>query len=394
MTLIASTINHKMPFLISDLLWSSDQVENPTKLPTGHLDNQIYQTLNQQYKPAKLGQKMYFIKDNTCIVFAGLSQEIFIFLTVFRDTFKDVVELGAKQIHDFLQSYEIDRHFSDSAFFIINVEHVTRHAVTVNQFYCPRGTHTVEITNFVVQDGCWNTMDDAIFDTVSACGTGAEGFLNLIRQQVHFQSRYESGNFMRAIQTNAMLICRLLTIERVSLYTIKENWGAGFEAAYYNGERFEKLCDIAYIVNHSQFDEFGDIGLPIPMLVMYYKYIGDILYIVSIEVFKYTIQDAGRHTHFTSPVGEYAVTVFEIDGIDTNDINLYEFPEDFSFNTDKIAMAYSLITPANKIFNPATFNLGPEIQVKYKQKVSLEILIDTKIINDIRAACKQAYPNI
>ena len=83
-------------------------------------------------------------------------------------------------------------------------------------------------------------MHDPIFETVSACGSGTKGFLNIIKQVGELHTRFEKGDFMRAVQTNTTLISKLLALERVSLYTLKENWGGGFEAAYYNGAKFEK----------------------------------------------------------------------------------------------------------------------------------------------------------
>jgi hypothetical protein len=85
----------------------------------------------------------------------------------------------------------------------------------------------------------------------------AEGYLNTVNQDAIFYSQFEDRDFMKAVQTNATLIAKLLTLERDSLYTLKKNWGGGFEAAYYTRRKFEKIANIAYIICHSQFDDFG-----------------------------------------------------------------------------------------------------------------------------------------
>ncbi|MDP1762307.1 MAG: hypothetical protein Q8L07_00380 [Sediminibacterium sp.] len=63
MTLIASTLNHKMPIIISDLLWSGDHTPEPVRFPTNNFDPTPYLPEDQEAKPVKLGQKMYFIND-------------------------------------------------------------------------------------------------------------------------------------------------------------------------------------------------------------------------------------------------------------------------------------------------------------------------------------------
>lgn len=394
MTLIASTLNHNMPFLMSDLLWSSEYSNEPVKFPTNDFDPNPYLPADQEERPVKLGQKMYIIKDKTCIIFAGLNQEIRVFLTIIKETFQNYDKISMNDIHDFLKKYSLETNFKESAFFIIHIEDLPNGSINVGQFYCPNETNIVDPVAFNIKEGCWNIMYDPIYEQVSACGSGTEGYLNIIKQPIKFYSRFEDGNFMKAIQSSTMLISKLLTLERVSLYTIKENWGGGFEIAYYNGTKFEKLNKIAYIISHSQFDISGDIELPIPMMIMYYKYINDILYILALEVHKYIIHITETHIIFTSFVGEYSTTLFEVEGIDTENIDDYEMQSDFSFTTDKTAVGYSLLTKKNSIFNPAFFNLGPEVQVNFQQGKSIEVAIDKKINEDIRSMSKAAFPNL
>ena len=86
-------------------------------------------------------------------------------------------------------------------------------------------------------------------------------------------------------------------------------------------QNLKKINEIAYVVSHGQFDISGDIGLPIPMLIMYYKYVNDILYIVSLEVHKYLIQNVGPFITFKSVKGEFYTTIFEVEGIDLLNID-------------------------------------------------------------------------
>ena len=116
MTLIASTLNNNVPFLISDLLWSSENSNQRVRFPTNIFDPSPYLSFNQENKPVKLGQKMYFINDKVCIIFAGLSDEILNFLILIKYTFQEYDEITKEDIHRFLEKYQLNRNFKDSAF--------------------------------------------------------------------------------------------------------------------------------------------------------------------------------------------------------------------------------------------------------------------------------------
>ncbi|MDP4284790.1 MAG: hypothetical protein Q8891_10215 [Bacteroidota bacterium] len=394
MTLIASTLNHKMPFLISDLLWSSEYSTEHVRFPTNIFDPSPYLPSGQEDKPIKLGQKMYIIKDKVCIVFAGLSQEILFFLTLIKDAFKEKYEITKEDIHKFLQMYKLNRNFKDSAFFIIHIRNSTANSIEVTQFYSPSETNIVDPISFNVEDESWNIMYDDIYEQVFACGNGAKGFLNIVRQAGKLHTRFKQGDFRRAVQVNTILISKLLTLERISLYTLRENWGGGFETAYYNGEKFEKIDKIAYVISHGYFDNLGNIGLPVPRLIMYYKYLRDILYIVALEINQYTLQETERFSTFTSLSGGFNTTLYEVEGIDLDNIENYELPSDFSFFTDKISMGYSLITNKDVIFNPAFFNFGPALTITFQQGRSIEISILKDLSNKIRDTSKKIFPNL
>jgi hypothetical protein len=394
MTLIASTLNYKMPFLISDLVWSSEHSNVSTIFPTSINDPSPYLPTDQESKPVKLGQKMYIIKDKVCIVFAGLSDEILAFLTVFKDFFQSYPNISKDNIHDFLEGYKLDENYIESAFFITHVENLSNDSINVTQFYCPSEKNKVNPLKLNVKEESWNIMSDNIFETVSACGTGAEGFLNIVKQVGTLHTRFERGDFMLAVQTNMALISKILALERVAVYTLKKNWGGGFETAYYNGHRFEKMNEIAYVISHSKFNASGDIGLPIPMLIMYYKYVGDILYIVSIEVHKYSIQEIETFIIFTAFEGSFYTTIYEVEGIDVENIEDFEIPIDFSFTTNKIAMGYSLISPKNVIFNPAFFNIGPEMNITFQQNKMVEVKIDKRMTEEVRDKSKKSFENL
>ena len=378
MTLIASTLNFKMPFILSDILCTIEETSPET---------------GQNVKEIAFKQKMYFIKNKTCIVFAGESPEIFIFLTVFKDWFQHR-EITKENIDSFLQGYDLDKHFGESAFFITHIENLAKGRIFVNQFYYPRETNLVDRKEFVIKDGLWNIMEDPIYEEVSANGSGTSRFLNIVNESVKFESQYPEGDFLRTVQTNTSLIARLLALDLFSDYTSEDGWGGGFETAYYNGNKFEKIDDIAYLISHSQFDLSGDIGIPNPQIISYYKYRNDILYIVELRLRKPIIAETEIHFIFNYPFGEYSTTLFEVEGIDEENIYKHELPKDLSFTTDKIAVGYALITPKNCIYNPAFFNIGPEVSINFEQGNKIEIVVDKKIMENIKKISLEQFPRL
>ena len=81
---------------------------------------------------------------------------------------------------------------------------------------------------FIIRDGHWNIMEDPVYQQVSANGSGTENFLSFIKQNVKFKSNYPEGDLLRTFQTNSSLIARLLALDMVSGYTLKDGWGGGF----------------------------------------------------------------------------------------------------------------------------------------------------------------------
>lgn len=394
MSLDALTLNYGMPFIITDQLWSSEDVTVPAIIPGMHPGYETSLPEGKNLKPHGLAQKMFVVSDKICIVFCGASDEIRVFIDVFKSTFKPGEPISNDLIHQFLQAYKLEHNFQESAFFITYIQNKAAGGIIVNQFFYPNDTHTVDVKQFTVDETKWNILDEEVYEKTWACGSGAAGFLNLIQQPVTFDTRFPKSHFMRALQTNTALIAKLLCLQVTADYTVPDHWGGGFEAAYYDGKKFCKLDKIAYILCHSQFTPNGDLLLPIPRIIMYYRYVRNILYITTLEVHKYLIDETGPNITFTSEYGQYHQKVFEVPGIDVDNLDAIPMPTDFSFRTDMVAVGYSLVTPGNTIFNPAFFNLGPGVTVDFQQKKRLVVTFDKRLVEDVRRASRGRYPRL
>jgi hypothetical protein len=399
MTLIATTLNYKMPFLISDLL-GSDETDKPISLPTVGDRYVQYLSKDEADKPVRLVQKMY-ISRKICILFAGEGYEIIPFLLFVRDYFENI-EVTLEYIHACLKAYELHNNYPESAFVMLYFKDISPTQKIVNRFYWPGIEHTVDKEKFDYMEGAWNVIKEPLFEEVAACGTGAREFLDLVRVPVKFDSNFVEGDFRRALQANTGLIVKLMAKERTDLKSILSHWGGGFELAFYNGDTFEKIGDIAYVVFHGKFDAQGDIGTPIPMSIMYYRYVGEILYITALEVHHYIIEEMDTFLTFTSTAGKFHTRIFEVEPLDMEDINAFPFPEDFSFETNRISIGYSLLkehlatdgqTAEKQVdFYPSAYNEGWEISVTFKQRESLEVKLEKNLPGMVAEMCKERFP--
>src|ERR1700676_1056072 len=233
MTLIASTRNYKFPFLLSDILWTVQDEKRKV--------NKIIRSEEKQ--------KMYIINDTACIVFAGHSGEIGKFLRAIQDDFQDK-KITHNRLHKFLDGYKLDINFANSAFYITYFQNLKGTKKFVHQFYFPKEPHLVDRNHFTVKEGKWNVMQDDVLDEVSACASGAKEFLShILEEHLEMSSQSQKGDFLHALQANTVVISKELLRERTQDQDYMANnvdWGRGYEAAFYDGKKFNKVDDICY----------------------------------------------------------------------------------------------------------------------------------------------------
>jgi hypothetical protein len=376
MTLIASTLNYKRPFLLGDLLISSRGATKSKQLPTNTIDITQYLDTNSSLA-VDLHQKIYIINANVAIALAGIVSEMTAFLKEFtiRCSYYDPIDEAG--IRKFIEDYDFSNMFKHSAFFILLMK-PDGTMISVKQFWSPKEL--------------WKTTNSEIFEEVYACGTGADDFLHHTSEQQEFKASSEKGDILRAISANLGFIAKLLAVERVSLHTIKKNWGGGFETICFDGNSFIKIDEIAYVINYAQFDADGNLDLPFPQLVQYYKYYKDTLFIVAIEVTKWGRLENETEIVLTST--DCRVDVFPVPRLDLPIGSSIESPPTFSFMTHRLALGYALITKDNKIFAPSFFMESSNMKVTYEDRKYVELIIDKKMSDLMRSKAKEVYPNI
>jgi len=395
MSLIAFNNSHNMPFLFSDLLWSSAERPESIELPTNAFDLTPHLDIQLPYHPSALAQKMYIVKGKVCIEFAGYGNEIKEFLKEFTlrcKYFDDDVHID--RMHEFLDEYPFAEKFAHSKLCLVHVTYKPGDPkVHLRVFTVPKIAHQVTPDLLDIKSGVWNILQTDVYGTVYACASGTQRYLNLINQRMEMRTIAAKGSLDYAVEINCGLIAQLLTLERTSLYTVNHLWGGGFEAAYFNGEQFEKIGNLAYVINHGEFDPTGDVGIPKPKLVLFYRYFGRLLHITRIEIDKGEAHYSEDAIRFVSYAGKHRVKPIIVPPIDRQDSEA-DPTIDLSFKTNTVAMGYSLVTSKNTQLVPSLFKYGSHIFIDYQEGVKIEIIIHPGYINEIRLAAKAVFPNL
>lgn len=376
MTLIACTSNFKKPFLIGDLLITSNSVDKSIQLPTNAIDINKYLQPKHTYAIGLL-QKIYIVKSNVCVALAGDVYEMTEFLKEFtnRCSYFDIIT--EKEIRAFIKDYDILQLFANSAFFIMLM--------------------SSEGNQIVAQEFCypaekWNSVQSDLFEEAFACGSGRDDFLYQISEKPYSSdATFEKGNIYRAIALNHGLIAKLLATERISLHTLNKNWGGGFETICFDGNKFIKVDQVAYITSYAEFDADGNTGLPFPQLIIYYEYYKDVLFMSSIEIQKWSVQESEENLILIS--SQYKANMHIAPRIDLPKGSTIEPPPAFSFQTQRISFGYTFVY-AKGFLAPAYFSEGIDATVEYKNNEFVKLIMNKQIVEKICNGAKDVFPNL
>src|SRR4051794_33814398 len=105
---------------------------------------------------------------------------------------------------------------------------------------------------------------------------------------------------------------------------------------------------------------------------MYYKYVKEVLIIVSIDVLQanYTEKD----NQLKIDVRKLRVGTFPVFPLDI-DLTQYDekFEKDISFLTYRVSTAYIVRKDKSQLYVPSFFNEGPQLKVEFIQRQSCDI---------------------
>lgn len=365
MTMIACTLNIAMPVLVGDLLISSDYKQETFELPVLSEDVMQYLSKDADVHPILLRQKLYILKKNVCVAFAGDVVNIRKFLEDIRIYCNVKDEITMQDMNDFMMQH-IDNPSWKTICFIILISERHKDFINVGRF-----TH-----------GEWLTTNSQLFGETWATGSGADDFMNVVAESVQMISNCAIDSPDYVIQLHLVMISRLLANERKTLNSVRKHWGAGFEMIYFDGKEFKKPEEITYLINYGNYTEEGDIPeVPIPAIILNYKYYNEYLVITVIRALSGNTSSDDNHYYITSNnllTRRFVVTPFNC----TKDVTEIEnLGKDYSFTSNLNVMSYLLETEGY-YYSPASINFGKELEVIHQNPDTLSITM-MKPINDI-----------
>lgn len=361
--MIAVNTNYDVPIIIGDLLVSGSVKTKRFILPS--LGQDIIQHIDESVTtyPIRLTQKIYILKDNLCIAFAGSLVYIKRFLEDIKLFCKYHDSLTIDILKKWLEEYEHDT-TSDISVLIL-LAHNDGENTTVYQ-----AVH-----------GNWKTASSAIYETTWAAGSGAQSYLQESVRDYGFQTTFKPGEWGYALQSNIILTSSLLAKERLTLSTVSEYWGAGFEIAYFDGVKFQKFDDMAYVIFQAWQNEDGSLAQPVPALLMHYKYVGEVLLITVIDLHKGQTAEVDDDLVITSR--HFDVTRFVVTPIDyAEEIDLERYQFDTSFEVNKMGMGYIFQTEKGHVL-PASFYAGEQMKIQYNHLEHLEITMHRRMNDEV-----------
>ena len=352
MTLIANTSNYNCDILIGDILMTSETRGQEVGIPTflGGVDAQL--PPEQNFYPYSLRQKIYVIEDQLAVGFAGYESEIKPILEDLRTYFR-YKQVTFDNLKAFLNDWDLTQ-FSNSAAYILIAEKNER--ATIIQ-HC--------------MIGAWSKGASKTYEEVTACGTGTADFIKAAAQSIIASGEGNTNHLHETIALNYILLIKILGNERLSLDTIKNYWGAGFEMIYYDENSFKKVDDITFLFWNGTLDlETGAFEVQ-PFLILNYKYYEDLL----------VINASNGYTFASQGVLPFYLT--------KDDIDKSKLPETLFSNAPKVCSAYFIELSNGKTSTPAFFTERDEslfqVQVDIDEEKHLRIMISTALQEQLMA---------
>ncbi|MBS1917880.1 MAG: hypothetical protein JST87_16540 [Bacteroidetes bacterium] len=370
MTLIARTLNHFAPTMIADILFTQENVTHSIILPTIGIDITKMLPANKP-KPVFLAQKLYVLNDKLCIAFAGVADEIISLLEDFRP-FCSAPGLNTESLLKFLRQYDFSS-FRESAFFMMLIENDADGKLAVQEF----------------SYGDFSSHDNRLFDQSQTIGTGTKDFESITNEVMNFFSSFQDGDIRQGIVKKASLIARLLTEERYTLASLFNQWGGGYEFAFFDGKKIMKLDNTAYILQTGDSID-GEPSIQLPIMAQLYRYNNQELIITSVEMHNLELGREGEYITMTSnilKVRQYLIPELRRGVFDFE----HQVSKVTSFDSNSVAMGFLLQT-SNTILKPSFYSYSIDIRVTFSpDKQLLVIYVHERLRDFIANKLKKEY---
>ncbi|GEM_PF-2144675 len=349
MTLIAYTNNYNRPILIGDILLTSKEEGKQVEIPTFLQNIEGLLPTSQTIFPYSLRQKLYVINEKIAIGMAGNVYQMTRFLEDFKCFFK-YYPTNKEGYAKFLETYDISD-ISECAIVICIIEKVDDSF----QF-----TH-----NYI---GDWNRVNHPVIEFSNVVGTGASSFIDTIKT---FNGVDITGT--HPVSINLSLLSNMIAMERLTLASIMEAWGAGFEIIECTDGNFKKVDELTFVIWKSKINEESTDLDKDPFLIFHYKYSNDVLII---------------NTFSGGKIARYAVLPLDMK---REDFNEDEVPASVDFSS-KLLVSTFIIEYQNEFYFPTLVselgdgteaikvnvkNNGSTIEVMIREDISRKLAQET-----------------
>ncbi len=373
MTVIASTSNYGYPIIIGDLLISAE-ADRSIGLPTTSTDIDIFVNKTRKYKPVTLFRKIYVIKPNLVVGLAGSVLQMKYFLNELEMRSRLYDSFSKSELVTFLDEYPLEN-FDQSAALIHLADNSSENPDDWN--------------HIVYRFGNWMESASNLFEKVMATGSGLEEFVHQATTDGTLFTGFKQHSFRHALSVNINHIVKLLGAEHISLYNIEENWGAGYEIAYFNGDSFNLLDGITYLICDIPIDQNGDLNYISPKTIMHYEYYNQDLHIQAFEVQLSKVARGENSELITSD--DFINKHFRVLPINFDHNGLEQQFIPGNFRSQKIAICFNIIIDDKSFFTPTLFAERPDISISYNGEDNLTITLPNDLLSKIKTTAKEAF---
>jgi hypothetical protein len=219
----------------------------------------------------------------------------------------------------------------------------------------------------------WKGGGSEDFGAVLAAGSGAEQYLKHISWHNQVGSSHKPGDFMYTKQVNLSFITKFLCKESRTLKSLEDYWGGFLETCYFNGESFEKVGDVVFVISDATTDDYGNMTTPMPRLFIYSQYIDNILYLTSVEAIDFEVKSSEESICYISQ--NFTKTLFLVEEIDGNNSpTALHQNDDLSFVSTKVALGINIKISPETHLPMSAYTEGKDVRVEFVDGDNIKLI--------------------
>lgn len=343
MTLVAFNNNNNNPVLFADILVTSREKGKEVVIPNflRHLDDKLPKT--QESFPYSFRQKLYVIADQIALLLAGNVYQMTLFLGDIKQYFR-YYPPTRENYETFINEYDKDAINECSIF------------VTIIAVGDPKPTYSYHY------HGSWFQLENPYTNFTIADGTGANA---LFKQIKHLGQMQEGAN---SINGCLIMLASFAAEEKITINSIIEAWGAGFEIAEVVNNKFRKLDDRTYVIWDSEIDYENKDLISQPSLIIHYQYFKELLII---------------NTFARGEIGRYLVLPLDVRA---QTINLEELPGNIDYDSKTVVSTFIIKEGTTYTFPTVVTHPGDGVEavkIRIENTGDIQVMIKSELTKDI-----------